>query len=139
MSGESSFKISQDYELIPPKKKRAYPILVEEWQYLKKRISAIRDDANLYHTIGSILLGVAGSALIAALTLDLPKGQGGQTAMPIIISWFIFVSSLVCGCLSLFFGHNQRQVQKTSASEVIEQMGLIEQRYETEVEPVKNP
>jgi hypothetical protein len=78
------------------------------------------------------MLGVAGSALIAALTLELPKGSEGQAAMPIIISWFIFVSSLVCGGLSLFFGHNQRQVQKTSASEVIQQMDLIEQRYETE-------
>jgi len=132
MSGESSFKISQDYELISPKKKRAYPILVEEWQYLKRKISTIRDDANLYHTIGSILIGVAGSALIAAITLDFPKVQGGQTAMPIIISWLIFVSSLVCGSLSLFFGYNQRKVQKVSALEVIEQMGLIEQRYETE-------
>jgi hypothetical protein len=132
MSGEPSFKMSQDYELIPPKKKRAYPILVEEWNYLKNKISAIRDDANLYHTIGSILLGVAGSAITTALTLDLPKSPEGQTAMPIIISWFISASSLVCGGLSLFFGHNQRQVQKASASEVIQQMGLIEQRYETE-------
>jgi hypothetical protein len=132
MSGEPSFKMSQDYEIIPPKKKRAYPILVEEWIYLKKKISSIRDDANLYHTMGSVLLGVAGSALTTALTLDLPKSQGGQTAMPIIISWFIFVSSLVCGGLSLFFGRNQRQVQKAAASEVIQQMDLIEQRYDTE-------
>lgn len=132
MSVEPSFKISQDYELIPPQKKRAYPILVEEWEYLKKKILAIRDDANMYHTIGSILLGVAGSALVAALTLEFPKGQEGQIPMSIVISWFIFASSLICGCLSLFFGSKQRQIQKASASEVIQQMSLIEQRYEAE-------
>ena len=130
MSGESSFKISQDFELILPKTKRAYPISLEEWSYLKKQIGTIHDDANLYHTIGSALLGMAGSALIAALTLDLPAGKEGQTAMPIII--FFFISSLVCGGLSLFFGHKQRLVLKVSASKVIQQMDLIEQRYETE-------
>ena len=132
MSGEPSFKMSQDYELIPPQKKRAYPILVEEWEYLKRRSGASRDDANLYHTIGSILLGVAGSAFIAAPTLDLPKGHDGQIAMPIIISRFIFGTTIFCGFLSILFGYNQRKFQKASASEVIQQMGLIEKRYEAE-------
>lgn len=129
---EPTFKMSQDYELIPPKKKRAYPILVEEWEHLKKKIGNIRDDANLYHTVGSILLGIAGSAFVTALTLDLPKVNEDQIALPIIIAWFIFLSSLICGGLSLFFGHNQRQVQKASATEVIQQMSLIEKRYEAE-------
>lgn len=132
MSGESSFKMSQDYEIIPPQKKRAYPILVEEWEYLKRMIGGIRDDANLYHTIGSILLGVSGSAFIAALTLDLPRGHDSQTVMPIIISWFIFGTTLIIGILCIFFGYNQRKLQKSSASEVIQQMGLIEKRYEAE-------
>lgn len=132
MNPEPSFKMSQDYELIPPKKKRAYPILVEEWEYLKARILAIRDDANLYHTLGSVLLGVSGSALVAAVTLDLPRSSGGQLAMPVIFAWFMFASSLICGGLSLFFGKAQRQVERASASEVVQQMGLIEKRYEVE-------
>jgi len=130
MTSEPSFKMSQDYELITPKKKRAYPILVEEWEHLKSKIRKIRDNANLYHTIGSILLGVAGSALVAALTLELPKAEGGRTPMPIIIAWFTFVAALISGLLSLFFANTQREVQSTSASEVIEHMELIERRYE---------
>jgi len=103
MPDEPSFKMSQDYELIPLKKQRAYPILIEEWCYLKENITKIGDDANFYHTIGSVLLGVAGSALVAALTLDLPKPQGTNAPpMPIVFAWFIFVAALVWGSRSFF-------------------------------------
>ena len=132
MSSDPSFKMSQDYELIAPQKKRAYPILVEEWRYLKARISAITDDANLYHTIGSILLGVAGSALVAALTLDLPNSEQGTMAMPLIIAWFICVSAVICGGLSLLFGGKQREIQSSSTQDVIQQMEFIEKRYEVD-------
>jgi hypothetical protein len=132
MSTDPSFKMSQDYELIAPQKKRAYPILVEEWLHLKDKISAITDDANLYHTIGSILLGVAGSALVAASTLDLPKSEQGTMAMPLIIAWFICVTTVICGGLSLLFGGKQREIQSSSTQDVIQQMELIEKRYEVD-------
>lgn len=132
MQSDPSFKMSQDFEIVPPQKKRAYPILIEEWEHLKEKIKNICDNANVYHTIGSALFGVAGSALVAALTLEFPKNQNGSTPMPIIISWFIFVASLVCGALSLFFGREQRKVQSSTATEVVAQMELIEKRYEAE-------
>lgn len=124
--------MSQDYELVTPKKKRAYPILVEEWEHLKTKISSIKDNANFYHTAGSILLGVAGSALIAAITLDMPEVVEGQTPMPIIIAWFSFITFGICGSLALLFGSKQREIQQTSTNEVIQQMTLIEKRYESD-------
>ncbi len=132
MSDEPSFKMSQDYELITPKKKSAYPILVEEWVHLKTKIKLISDNANLYHTVGSIFLGVSGSALVAALTLNIPDASEGVIAMPIILSWFIFISASICGVLSLVFGSKQRKVQASSADDVIQHMDLIEKRYEVE-------
>lgn len=131
MADEPSFKMSQDYELVPPRKQRAYPILVEEWQHLKEKIQQIRDDANFYHTIGSVLLGVAGSALVTALTLDIPKPEGiTTTPMPLVIAWFVFVAAAACGALSLHFGKSQREVQNSNAKEVVSHMELIEKRYE---------
>lgn len=132
MQNEPSFKMSQDFELVPPQKKRAYPILIEEWQHLKKKIKSIRDNANIYHTIGSSLIGVAGSALVAALTLDIPVKEGTSTPMPIVISWFIFITALVCGSFALFFGREQRKVQSSTVNDVVAQMELIEKRYEAE-------
>ena len=125
MTNEPSFKMSQDYELIPPQKKRAYPILIEEWEHLKKKIRSISDNANIYHTIGSALIGVAGSALVMALTLNIPPGDNSSTPMPILISWFIFVSALICGGLSIFFGKTQRKVQNSNTNDVIEQFFLL--------------
>lgn len=132
MQSDPSFKMSQDFELVPPQKKRAYPILIEEWEHLKGRIRSIRDTANVYHTVGSALLGVAGSALVAALTLDIPTKEDSSTPMPIMISWFIFASATVCGGLSLFFGRAQRKVQGSTATDVVAQMELIQKRYEAE-------
>jgi hypothetical protein len=124
--------MSQDYELVAPQKKRAYPILVEEWQHIKNKIASITDDANIYHTIGSILLGISGSSLVAALTLDLPKSVEGAMAMPLVIAWFICVSAAICGGLSLLFGGKQRDIQNSSTQDVIQQMNLIEKRYEVD-------
>jgi hypothetical protein len=133
MAEEPTFKMSQDYELVPPRKQRAYPILVEEWIHLKKKIREIRDNANFYHTVGSVLLGVAGSALVTALTLEIPtQAVATSTPMPIVIAWFTFASTLACGGLSLFFGKKQRDDQKSSAEEVIAHMDLIQKRYESD-------
>ena len=123
--------MSQDYELLSPQKKRAYPILIEEWEHLKVKISSIQDNANMYHTIGSTLIGVAGSALVTALTLN-PLGESNTASLPTIISWCIFVSSSICGGLSLFFGRSQRKVQNSTTNDVVEQMKIIEKRYENE-------
>ena len=85
MTNEPSFKMSQDYEVVPPQKKRAYPILIEEWEHLKKKIHCISDNANLYHTIGSALIGVAGSAFVVALTFGQPE-DNSSTPTSILIS-----------------------------------------------------
>jgi hypothetical protein len=132
MSNDPEFKMSQDYELIPPQKKRAYPILIEEWEHIKEKINSIKDEANLYHTIGSVLLGVAGSALVAALTINIPTLENEQMPMTIVIAWFIFSSALISGCLSLHFGKSQRKVQSSNKNDVIGHMKLIEKRYEAE-------
>lgn len=132
MNNEPSFKMSQDYEILPPQKKRAYPILVEEWEHIKTRIRNIQDNVSFFHTTGSVLLGVAGSAIIAALTLNLPATAEGTVAFPILVSWSIFFLCLICGILSLYFASKQREIQRTTASDVIQQMSLIEQRYEVE-------
>lgn len=129
MSGGNNFKMSQDYEIAQPKKKMAYPILVEEWDFLIGKIESISDDENIYHTIGSIFLGVAGSALIAALTLDLPSDDGYMPRQ-ILIPWYVFWASLICGVLSMFFGRKNKKINRTSAKDIVQQMRLIEKRYE---------
>ncbi len=132
MSEDSAFKLSQDYELVLPQKKRAYPILVEEWEHLKTRISNISDEANIYYTIGSVLLGIAGSAFITALTFNEPVGKNGHMPFAILVAWSVCVGCTFCGCLTFYFGTRQKAIQHATASDVIQQMSLIERRYEVE-------
>ncbi len=127
MSGGNNFKMSQDYEIAQPKRKWLTLFLL--WDFLIGKIESISDDENIYHTIGSIFLGVAGSALIAALTLDLPSDDGYMPRQ-ILISWYVFWASLICGVLSMFFGRKNKKINRTSAKDIVQQMRLIEKRYE---------
>ena len=122
--------MSQDFELIQPQGKPAYPILVEEWNYLKKRVCGIRDNSGIYHTIGSVLLGIAGSALIASMTLLYTNVEVSYSSLLEAILWLITLCFSICGGLSIFFSRTQRKTQNLATEDVIDQMKLIEQRYE---------
>jgi hypothetical protein len=133
MGEESNFKVSQDYEIVPPQKKRVYLILVEEWDFIKGQVSALKDNTNFWHTLGSILLGVAGSGLLSAMTLDIPIPEGDKRMpMPILISWGAFVITGLTGGLSMFFAKAQRKVDEKTAGNAVAQMELIEKRFQRE-------
>lgn len=133
MGEESNFKVSQDYEIVPPQKKRAYLILVEEWDYIKGQVSALKDNTNFWHTLGSVLLGIAGSGLLSAITLDIPVPEGDKRMpMPILISWGAFVVTGLTGCLCMYFAKAQQKVDAQTAGNAVAQMELIEKRFQAE-------
>ena len=125
----ASFNITQDYEIIPPKKGKAYPIPKVEWDYLKERIRKIGEIINLYHTAGAILIGFSGSAFINLLTNAYPDNPDGSASTRFIICLSIALCSLVVGLVSFFFGRQQRKVQTVKADDIIKQMDVIETRY----------
>lgn len=128
-NNQSSFNISQDFEIVPPKKGKAYPIPQTEWEYLKERISKIGDVINFYHTAGAIILGFSGSAFINFLTSDFPKSQDGSYSTRYVICLAIAISTLVIGAMALCFGKKQRDLQIVKSEDVIKQMQVIEDRY----------
>lgn len=133
MDDEQQFKVSQDYEIIPPQKKKAYIILVEEWSYIKTLVTSIKDNTDLWHTIGSILLGISGSGLLSAFTLEIPVPESDKRMpMPILISWFAFVAAGGVGLLSFYFAHARRSDKTHTAENAIQQMELIEKRFKIE-------
>lgn len=124
MSEDQNFRMSQNYDIVPPQEKQAYPIPVDDWGYLREKVKGISDNANLYHTVGSVLFGVSGSAIVTALTLDTKISAN----LP-IIAWAVCAVSFICGGLAFFFGREQRKVQRTCVNDVITHMDLIEKRY----------
>jgi len=124
MSGQPTYNISQDFEIIPPKKGKVYPILIQEWTFIKGKIKDIKIEINLYHTIGSILVGASLSFLSTNLTAEFKDPKTG------IICWALFGVTGVCGLLSFIFGEGQRKSHNAIPLDVTKQMELIESRFE---------
>ena len=126
---ESSFQISQGYDVLPPRPGQAYPILCGEWEHLKTQIRAIQTSMSLYHTVGSLLLGAALSTLISIFCGAFPITEGNPYGA--VIPWAIVVTTTISGAACLHFAHRSQAVSSKFAHEVVAQMELIEQRYET--------
>jgi hypothetical protein len=132
MSEKSSIQMSQGYDVLPPKTGKAYPILCEEWDYIKKKVGSISEKPNIYHTIGSILLGACISTLVAVLTGTFSNNNPNTPSPKLIIAWAIVAVTLIVGLICLYFSKEQRKVTQTKASDVLNQMQLIERRYQSE-------
>jgi len=120
-----NYKFSQDYELIAPQKQRSYPISTSEWTIIKNKISAIRDNANFWQTLGSILLGACLSTLITALINDF------KTDKLLWTCWFVTVITGITGALCFYFGKQQRVTHNQSKVDVLDFMHIIEDRFQT--------
>ncbi len=125
----SSFHITQDYEILTPKKGKAYPIPKAEWEYLKDRIRKIGELINPYHTAGAIILGFSGSAFINLFTSDFPNNPNGTMSSKFVTCLAIAICTLIVGGILFYFGKQQREVQSVKSDDVIKQMEIIEERY----------
>lgn len=125
-----NYKFSQDYELIPPQKQRSYPISTTEWNLIKKKILEVKDGANFWHTLGSILIGAAISTLITAIINDF------KTEKLLWICWSAVFVTGVSGALAFFFGNAHRQTQNKSKDDVIEFMAIIEERFQSSLQGI---
>jgi hypothetical protein len=128
-NNNSSFNISQNYEILPPKKDKAYPIPKIEWEYLKERVNKIGDNFNIYHTSGAILLGFSGSAFISLFTNDFHVAKD-EVSSKFVICLAIAMLTLIIGAMSFYFGRQQKKAQSVSSGDIIKQMDVIEKRYE---------
>ena len=122
----SNFQISQEYELIPPERSKAYPIFVNEWNFLKEKIKKIKINFQWFDSIGFLLIGAGFSCLITGLTSEFSKDTSK------IAVWSFFSIFIISGILSLFFGHSKRKQENTKPCEITDQMELIEGRFRNE-------
>jgi hypothetical protein len=123
-----NYKFSQDLEIIPPQKQLSYPISTSEWNIIKKKIGEVKDNSNLWHTLGSILIGAAISTLIAALINDF------KTEKLLWTCWAAFCVTVLVGALSFYFGREQRKIQNKSKEDVIDYMTIIEERFQNSIQ-----
>jgi len=121
---ENNFQISQQYEIIPPEKSKAYVILVKEWSFIKTKIQEIKTKLDWFIIIGSLLLGGAFSSLFTNLATDFKDGEPTK-----YICWSVFFVMLISGVVVFLFGLKSIKVENKKPKEIIDNMDLIEARY----------
>ena len=122
---KTNFNVSQEFEIIPHQKGKAFPIGVKEWEFIKGKIKDIKIEINNFHAIGFLLLGASASCLITILATDFKEDTSKY------LSWAMFGITLVCGLLSVFFAKDKHKQESSKPSEVVSQMELIESRFES--------
>jgi hypothetical protein len=130
MNTESPFRISQGYDVIQPRSGKAYPILCSEWKYLKNIVSQVKDEALKFHTMGTLCLGASLSTLISIITGSYSPAKPDDAPTRLIIAWASFCVLVLVGISAIFFSRKQREVTGIKAKNVVEQMELIESRYQ---------
>ncbi len=125
IESENKFNVSQEFEIIPHQKGKAYPIGVKEWDFIKKKINEINIEINNFHSIGFLLLGACLSCLISIIATDFKKDSNEY------LTWTIFGISLIGGILSIYFSNDKLKQESAKPKEIVNQMELIESRFET--------
>ena len=121
----ASFKVSRDYEVVRPGTEKAYMVPISEWDNLRKKVDRMESGGSMFHTIGAVLLGIAGTALVGALTLPEAAVQSG---VPTRLScWALFAVTLICGLLSLCFVWRQRKTLANSKEDFLSEMDRIKE------------
>jgi hypothetical protein len=122
------FSVSQEFEIIPHQADKAYVIGVKEWFFLKKKLSEIKFDIDIFQSIGFLFLGVSASCLLAALTTTFTDANLKTNCF--IVSFFC----LLIGILSISFAYSKRKINTAKPKEIIEQMELIELRFKSQLD-----
>ncbi|HUU15541.1 MAG TPA: hypothetical protein VMW72_00200 [Sedimentisphaerales bacterium] len=122
MDEKTSYKVTQDLEIIPPKKVKGYPISMGEWNYLKNQIQNIGEHLNFYHTIGAVLIGFSGSAFLHIITMDFARNTDGTVSAKFIVCFSVAVGTLIIGLILFLFGRQQKKDKSTKAANVVRYM-----------------
>jgi proteasome assembly chaperone (PAC2) family protein len=118
---DNPITISNKSTIIPRKEEKSYTIPRSDWVFLKEKIKRIKSPQLLWYTIGSALLGIAGSS--------------GLTAILCKNSWIglICAITLTGGIFSLLLAKEQRKTVVNSQMDALIEMQRIEDKHEEEV------
>ena len=104
-----------------------------QWHRLKVRIESIDHCGQLYLTVIGALIGIVASAIFGIISL-----QDNNPTLKGIPHFFIYLAIIIIGSafilLSAYYHYELRKVTYSNKSDIIEEMNLIEARYEDQHE-----
>jgi len=123
MPQESAYKIATELELIPEQTKKAYPIVVKDWIFIKDRVIHLKENVSIYSTLGSAFLGAGFAGILSLLS-----GEYSSPSKHVICIAFVIVA-IILGVAGLFFGKKQQDLQRDRAHDISDFMDSIEGRF----------
>lgn len=129
MTAKTTLKVSQDYEVLTPKFDKAFFIPCDEWDIWKSQIDELTMEPWLFHTLGSLLLG---ASLATAISIWTGAISTSSIANAVVIAWSVVAVCGLTGLACMYFANKERRVHRSKAQYVINQMKLIEKRFERE-------
>jgi hypothetical protein len=121
------FKFSQDYVVYKAKKEGVYPIKETDWSRLKRIITGIIPNKNLFQILSSISFGIFGSAIFSLIAFSTADNLG-EWVLP--TTWVIFCVSLIAGIGLLILDKQQKDIISYSTTDVLTEMGEIEKSFD---------
>jgi len=125
MSDDGQIRMSQGFDVLPPKSGEAFPILCEEWDLLKARLGQVAQKPWGFHTLGSLMVGAALSLLVTILAggISGPSSNRG-------IAWALVFVCAIPGFLCMYFATREKRIRGQQVTNIVSQMELIERRYQ---------
>jgi len=120
----ASFNVSRDYEVVRPGIERAYVVPISDWDNLRKKVDRVESGGSMFHTIGAVLLGIAGTAFFGALLLPETAVQFGVPTR--VLCWALFTVTLISGLLCLYFASRQPKMVANCKEDVLSEMDRVE-------------
>jgi hypothetical protein len=127
MTSNPGFTMDQRYVVLPPRPVPAYPVPHKEWERLKTRIGDLYGEPPYYQTAGPLLIGVALTTL-TSIALGLPPSANSDRAL--VVAWAIVTVTLILGFSFLDFAKTKRTMRRVSATDIVEEMNVIQARFE---------
>jgi hypothetical protein len=119
--------MSQGLEVLPPKSDKAYPIPCKEWDSIKARVQRLTDEPFVFQTIGAALLGASLSTMTSVFTGSI---SGTNIERTTALAWAIIGTTGLVGIACLAFAKKERVSRRERAADIVEQMRLIEARFD---------
>lgn len=127
-AGAGSLQLSQGYEVLAPRSGKAYPVPCDEWAFLKSKLQKVSAPPWVLPATSFTLLGAAIATFITILTGGVAPGTNG---LGVVIAWAAVATTAMTGIACLILAIKQSRMERTQVSEVIRQMELIENRFDS--------
>lgn len=123
----ADIQIRPDYTVYEPKEQRIYPIPEPDWDRLKRLIRRISPRDQLWQNLASACFGVCGSAILTFIGF---LTASGLPTWVFPTTGAVAISGGILGAAFLKFDSQIEEYQRASSKDVIEEIELIEERYE---------